>query len=36
MTHGFARLQPEAERAREWMRRAAPAFVGMIGGDAAG
>lgn len=32
MTHGFARLQPEAERAREWMRRAAHAFVGMIGG----
>ncbi len=31
MTHSFARLQPEAERAREWMRRAAHAFVGMIG-----
>ncbi|UDM50535.1 alpha/beta hydrolase [Cupriavidus sp. MP-37] len=30
MTHGFARLQPEAERAREWMRRAASAFAGMI------
>ena len=30
MTHGFARIQPEAERAREWMRRAAHAFVGMI------
>ncbi|WP_423192604.1 alpha/beta hydrolase [Cupriavidus sp. H18C2] len=27
MTHGFARLQPEAPRAREWMRRAAQAFV---------
>lgn len=26
MTHGFARLQPEAPRAREWMRRAAEAF----------
>ncbi|WP_059410915.1 alpha/beta hydrolase [Cupriavidus basilensis] len=26
MTHGFARLQPEAPRAREWMRRAAQAF----------
>ncbi|AXV75616.1 MULTISPECIES: alpha/beta hydrolase [Ralstonia solanacearum species complex] len=35
MTHAFARLQPEAERAREWMRRAAHAFVGMIG-EAAG
>ena len=23
MTHGFARLQPDAPRAREWMRRAA-------------
>ena len=31
MTHGFARMQFEAERAREWMRRAAHAFVGMIG-----
>jgi acetyl esterase len=30
MTHGFARLQPDAERAREWMRRAAAAFVGLI------
>ncbi|SOZ36536.1 alpha/beta hydrolase [Cupriavidus neocaledonicus] len=30
MTHGFARLQPEADRAREWMRRAAAAFAGMI------
>lgn len=30
MTHGFARMQFEAERAREWMRRAAHAFVGMI------
>ncbi|PLQ01814.1 alpha/beta hydrolase [Cupriavidus pauculus] len=27
MTHGFARLQPDAPRAREWMRRAAQAFV---------
>jgi acetyl esterase len=27
MTHGFARLQPEAPRAREWMRRAAQAFA---------
>lgn len=27
MTHGFARLQSEAPRAREWMRRAAEAFV---------
>ena len=26
MTHGFARLQPDAPRAREWMRRAAEAF----------
>jgi len=26
MTHGFARLQSEAPRAREWMRRAAEAF----------
>ncbi|XQM35729.1 hypothetical protein DFLDMN_002539 [Cupriavidus sp. H19C3] len=26
MTHGFARLQPDAPRAREWMRRAADAF----------
>ncbi|RZT29577.1 alpha/beta hydrolase [Cupriavidus agavae] len=30
MTHGFARLQPEAPRAREWMRRAAQAFVGCL------
>ncbi|WP_354682685.1 alpha/beta hydrolase [Cupriavidus necator] len=30
MTHGFARLQPEAERAREWMRRAAAAFAGLL------
>lgn len=30
MTHGFARLQPEAPRAREWMRRAADAFVGIF------
>lgn len=30
MTHGFARLQPEAPRAREWMRRAAQAFVGVF------
>ncbi|CAJ0792570.1 Acetyl esterase [Ralstonia condita] len=30
MTHAFARIQFEAERAREWMRRAAHAFVGMI------
>jgi acetyl esterase len=30
MTHGFARLQPDAERAREWMRRAASAFTDMI------
>ncbi|WP_197338078.1 alpha/beta hydrolase [Ralstonia solanacearum] len=34
MTHAFARIQPEVERAREWMRRAAHAFVGLIG-DAA-
>lgn len=27
MTHGFARLQPDAPRAREWMRRAAEAFT---------
>ncbi|MCO5400813.1 alpha/beta hydrolase [Ralstonia soli] len=33
MTHGFARIQFEAERAREWMRRAAHAFVGMISGE---
>lgn len=30
MTHGFARLQPEAERAREWMRRAAAAFADLL------
>jgi len=30
MTHGFARLQPEAPRAREWMRRAAEAFTGIL------
>ncbi|WP_454765364.1 alpha/beta hydrolase [Cupriavidus campinensis] len=30
MTHGFARLQSEAPRAREWMRRAAQAFAGML------
>lgn len=30
MTHAFARIQPDVERAREWMRRAAHAFVGMI------
>jgi len=30
MTHGFARLQPDAPRAREWMRRAAQAFVGIF------
>ncbi|WP_454736858.1 alpha/beta hydrolase [Cupriavidus necator] len=30
MTHGFARLQPEAERAREWMRRATAAFVDLL------
>ncbi|BDB25922.1 alpha/beta hydrolase [Cupriavidus sp. P-10] len=30
MTHGFARLQPEAERAREWMRRAAGAFRDLL------
>lgn len=30
MTHGFARLQPDAPRAREWMRRAAQAFAGML------
>lgn len=33
MTHAFARIQFEAERAREWMRRAAHAFVGMISGE---
>jgi len=30
MTHGFARLQPDAPRAREWMRRAAQAFVALV------
>ena len=30
MTHGFARLQPDAPRAREWMRRAAEAFASML------
>ncbi|HBD37320.1 MAG TPA: alpha/beta hydrolase, partial [Cupriavidus sp.] len=30
MTHGFARLQPDAPRAREWMRRAADAFTGVF------
>lgn len=30
MTHGFARLQPDAPRAREWMRRAADAFVSIF------
>jgi acetyl esterase len=30
MTHGFARLQPDSPRAREWMRRAAQAFVSAI------
>lgn len=30
MTHGFARLQPDAPRAREWMRRAGQAFVSAI------
>lgn len=30
MTHGFARLQPEAGRAREWMRRAAAAFADLL------
>ncbi|WP_035884407.1 alpha/beta hydrolase [Cupriavidus metallidurans] len=30
MTHGFARLQPDAPRAREWMRRAAEAFTGVF------
>ncbi|AGW92375.1 alpha/beta hydrolase [Cupriavidus necator] len=30
MTHGFARLQPEAERAREWMRRTAAAFADLL------
>ncbi|AOY98074.1 alpha/beta hydrolase [Cupriavidus sp. USMAHM13] len=30
MTHGFARLQPEAARAREWMRRAAQSFTSLL------
>lgn len=30
MTHGFARLQRDAPRAREWMRRAAQAFVSLV------
>ncbi|MBF6986523.1 alpha/beta hydrolase [Cupriavidus sp. IK-TO18] len=30
MVHGFARLQPEAQRAREWMRRAADAFRDLL------
>lgn len=30
MTHGFARLQPDVPRAREWMRRAAQSFVGLL------
>ncbi|WP_042883549.1 alpha/beta hydrolase [Cupriavidus necator] len=30
MSHGFARLQPEAERARAWMRRAAAAFADLL------
>lgn len=30
MTHGFARLQPEAPRAREWMRRATDAFRSLV------
>lgn len=30
MTHGFARLQPDAPRAREWMRRAAQSFRGLL------
>jgi acetyl esterase len=30
MTHGFARLQPDAPRAREWMRRVAQAFAGLL------
>ncbi len=30
MTHGFARLQPDVPRAREWMRRAAEAFAGIL------
>ncbi|CAG9174014.1 Lipase 2 [Cupriavidus laharis] len=30
MTHGFARLQPDAPRAREWMQRAARAFTSLF------
>jgi acetyl esterase len=30
MTHGFARLQAEAPRAREWMQRAAQAFTSLF------
>lgn len=30
MTHSFARLQPDAPRAREWMRRAADAFTSLL------
>ncbi len=30
MTHGFARLQGESPRAREWMRRGAQAFVQLL------
>ncbi|WER45907.1 alpha/beta hydrolase [Cupriavidus sp. WKF15] len=30
MTHGFARLQSDAPRAREWMQRAAQAFMGLL------
>ncbi|TWG88130.1 acetyl esterase [Cupriavidus gilardii J11] len=35
MTHGFARLQPHAPRAREWMRRATAALVELIEDSAA-
>lgn len=35
MTHGFARLQPQAPRAREWMRRATATLVELIDDDAA-
>jgi acetyl esterase len=30
MTHGFARLQPDVPRAREWMRRAAESFASVL------
>lgn len=30
MTHGFARLQGESPRAREWMRRGAQAFIQLL------